>query len=195
MSLSEADLKRIDREVIGWMSEEELCKLNELATQSVNRNALEIGSFCGRSSCAIGLGMRDIGGSLTCVDLFNTNIGHTDWKTKMRTTVPDTHKSFKEAIDKFNLKETVVSIKGNTRHILPNLWGSYGFIFIDGSHYPENLMLDAYWAKKHLADGGVIAFHDYENEIWVEVKPVIDMLRILWQGEWSFCGQLAVYQS
>lgn len=57
-------------------------------------------------------------------------------------------------------------------HRIPD--SSLGFCYIDATHVYESVLRDlhAYWPK--LAEGGVMAGHDYTSESWPTVKRAVD---------------------
>jgi predicted O-methyltransferase YrrM len=68
-----ARLEEFIREIPGWTPLDQLLSLFLLAysTKTLNGSFVEIGSWCGRSSCALGLAAQAIGSTiLNCIDLF-----------------------------------------------------------------------------------------------------------------------------
>ena len=128
------------RDVPGWLEEYEAAALQELAR---DKDVLEIGSYCGRSTLALAetarlvfaldwhLGDADVGSRDTVQD-FLTNIA------------PVRHK--------------VCLLMGRVEDVGPKLAGPFGMVFIDGSHRREQVVHDTKLALR-VCDG-VIVWHD-----------------------------------
>ncbi len=140
---------RFPHEVSGWLTEAEGRKLGELAT---GKRVLEIGSYCGRSSICLGQGAA----SLDCVDPMDGR------------TIPEHAKGTSTvAAFKRNLTEYKVSARlfvGTTAEIHADLDAGYDLIFLDGAHHIEAVRVDVAAAKRLLAPGGLLAFHDHGRE-------------------------------
>jgi predicted O-methyltransferase YrrM len=51
--------------------------------------------------------------------------------------------------------------------------GTADLVFIDGSHEREATIAHMQAWRPRLAPGGVVVFHDYENEVWPGVADAI----------------------
>lgn len=126
---------------------------------------LEIGSFEGRSTvwfCENILSHQK--SRLTCIDPF------WDHDYYHRFLINTDHVSHKFDI-----------YKGHSSTILPQLISlkrQFDIIYIDGSHRPLDIMLDAILSKSLLVPNGIILFDDYDWQngpsLEVKPKPVID---------------------
>jgi predicted O-methyltransferase YrrM len=127
----------------------------EFAQREVN--ILEIGSFEGRSSnwfvenyCNHNLS------KLTCVDTFGGSWEHTNDQTS------GLYERFLDNV-KNNLDKIEV-FKGPSEFILPKLLEesrSFDFIYVDGNHTFDAVMLDSLYSNRLLKKNGIIVFDDY----------------------------------
>ena len=78
------------------------------------KNAVEIGTSNGYSAIWLGLGLKSTGGKLTSLEIS-----------------PEKVKMARENLRKAGLNEIVKVIEGDALKTLPNLEGSYDFVFID----------------------------------------------------------------
>lgn len=139
-------------EVEGWMTEEEGRKLAEL---SAGKRVLEIGSYCGRSTIC----MARTAEHVTAVDYFDGRC----------TPQPqDTLEKFRANIDRYGLTNKVTIANPDE-----DLSGPFGFAFVDGAHDYESVLRDAHRASQLLDEGGLIAFHDYDNGRDPEVTEAV----------------------
>lgn len=113
-----------------------------------NIHALEIGSFEGRSALwFLENILTDATSTITCVDLF---IGKTY------------EDQFDHNIQVSTLGKKVRKIKGSSQTILRQLkLNHYDFIYVDGSHFAVNVLMDAVLSWDLLKVGGIIIFDDY----------------------------------
>jgi predicted O-methyltransferase YrrM len=130
-------------EVTGWLTEEEGRCLARLAA---GKRVLEIGSFEGRSTIC----MAQTAARVDCIDPCDGR-GTPDrqehlaaWRRNMR---------------RFNLGAKMHV--GTTEEVAPDLDPGYDLVFIDGAHDLDNVRVDVREAKRLLAPGGLIAFHDF----------------------------------
>lgn len=167
----------------GWLADNAADFLAELvlSTADLVGDFLEIGSWYGRSSVVIGLKVKELEGKLYCIDTWNTK----SWDAIIQQLQEDRPKFIWEDKDKEPLKKFTSNIKmarlGDV--IVPLVGASESFkeswnrplrfIFIDGCHYYDFVKKDIAW-KEFLTIGGIIAFHDYTNEKWPDVRIAID---------------------
>jgi predicted O-methyltransferase YrrM len=115
---------------------------NRLAELARDQDVLEIGSAYGYSACVMALaGARHV----TAVD------PHT-WL--------NSHDAMTANLDKAGVAGQVTIVRGASPAALDGL-GPFGLVFIDGDHGAAAVMADVEAARKVLADGGVLAVHDY----------------------------------
>jgi predicted O-methyltransferase YrrM len=130
----------------------ELQALYQLARACPQGSAiLEIGAHFGASSCYLGAGIRERGGTLFCVDT---------WKNE---TMPegekDTFCQFQKNTS--GLANTVVPIRKRSEELtVGDLRIPLALVFIDGDHSYEAVKADFEITRPWLADSAVVAFHD-----------------------------------
>ena len=119
--------------------------------------AAELGSYCGRSSCAAGLAIKNSGARARywCVDTFD----------------PPTHRNcfdeFANNIKRFNLDDVIVPIIGDTHdlNVLKRVPSELDFLYIDAAHDYASVKDDIYlWVPK-VRTGGTVMFHDYCDDL------------------------------
>ena len=157
----------------GFLHQEEGIALYEACKNSFNTGkCAEIGSYCGKSACYIGLACKEVGSKLFSIDhhqgseeqqfgeeYFDEEIY--DFSKKQVNTLPLFLKNIKE----FNLEsyiEPLVMTSIDASFRVPN---NLDLIFIDGSHTFESARSDyKHWRPK-LRPGGILAIHDiYDTE-------------------------------
>ena len=152
----------------GWMTyEEQLCLYEESKKHEI---IVEIGSWKGRSSVALLTGNK---GKVYCVD---TWLGSSDTQDLTHTMAKeeDVFEVFKENTKSFsNLniirKKSIDAAKDFDDE-------SIDFCFIDAGHSYEECKLDAETWYPKVKKGGTIAFHDYQEDIWMGVVKCVDEL-------------------
>ncbi len=60
-----------------------------------------------------------------------------------------------------NDKKKITHIRDKSVNVLPTLSDKYDFIYIDGSHFPDDIMTDAVLSLRLLKVGGVLIFDDF----------------------------------
>lgn len=128
-------------DVRGWLTDEEGAGLAMLAR---DKDVLEVGSYCGRSSICLGQTAR----SLCCVDPFDCRDTPGDGST---------FEEFEENLERYAVKAKVhrnlfadVALNGDR----------FDLVFIDGAHDEASVKEDAARATALLKPGGLLAFHD-----------------------------------
>lgn len=161
----------------GWMSEAELTWLAQTAAKCIN--AIEIGSWRGRSTRAIGDHIR---GTLIAVDHWLGDDEETKaledkyitWKTPLTTRIDYETLGGDEIYKIFhhNLKDLIVScrvipIRASSREAAQLLKGQQvDFVFIDGSHTESGCGADIDLYLPLVRPGGIISGHDYDHVPW-----------------------------
>lgn len=135
-----------------------------------NLNFLEVGSFEGRSACWL---LQNIltgdGSRLTCIDLFVDAMGGED-EAMPRVATPN--QSFDANIAAIGATARVDKLRGTSESLLRTLtFGSYDFIYIDGSHNAPYVLSDAVLSWYLLKVGGLICFDDYQ---WAPEFPALE---------------------
>ena len=133
-----------------------------LAQVYVRTTAVEIGSCEGRSACYILDALADLRREavLHCVDLWELGQGSTPPKHS----TPKAYARFKKNLTALKLWEHAVPHKGLSSDIAAE-WGSQiDMLFIDGSHQYEYVRQDYEMWSPFVRIGGVLAFHDANQE-------------------------------
>lgn len=118
--------------------------------------AIEIGSFCGGTSRALGLACKLLRKRLICIDPWQGEEGQ-DRFSRYQLNISD-------------IMDSVITLKTtscNALRLLPSdVKGDVCLVFVDGDHvYPQPLHdMTHYWPL--LAQGGVMAIHDIFDEWW-----------------------------
>lgn len=149
--------------VRGWMTEDERQFLKRLA---FGKRVLELGSYEGLSTISMAQTARHI----TAVDTFDG---------RATASQADTLQTFVKNLDATGLLRKVHIRQGTTAEVLPMLaeeGEKYDLIFIDADHSYEAVTQDIVLSMPLLATGGVMAFHDYDQNHGGVVTAVNEML-------------------
>lgn len=172
----------------GWLYDKEATYLAWLVRDVIGLEGsfLEIGSFHGRSTVAIGTEIKKLNACLYCIDIWNKKLTEKEeierkkiiegYRKMSIATVDqffkgDSYFIFTENIKANGLDNTIVPIIGFSSTI-KKIWKiPLRFIFIDGNHDYEYILEDCLW-KRFLVNSGIICFHDYKKG-WL-VKKAVD---------------------
>jgi hypothetical protein len=156
--------RRLDdglRGVEGFLGLDEAWALHEAARlyppPSETVNVVEIGSWKGRSTIALALGVRERGnGSVMAID------PHTGSRELIEIYGPvDTYGSFLWNIERAGVSDVVVPIRKTSHHArLAVEEKSVHVMFVDGSHEYEDVRQDIVDWVTALADHAVVSFND-----------------------------------
>ena len=157
----------------GFLEQKEGVALYEACKLSfITGKCAEIGSYCGKSACYIGLACKEVGSKLYSVDhhrgseeqqygeeYFDKEIYN--FSTKQVNTLP----LFLKNIRKFNLQDHIEPMVMTSVDASFKVPDNLDLIFIDGSHTFESARNDYLHWKPKLRPGGVLAIHDvYDSE-------------------------------
>lgn len=140
---------------------------------SERAEALEVGSFEGRSAAWIVENLLVDGGCLDCIDTWEGGEEHKDSELSGAEERFDHNVGvLKErfplrAVNKFKDRSLTALGKLLVRH---NAKGHYNFIYVDGSHIAGDVLADACMAWPLLKGGGVMVFDDY---LWGEPRDAL----------------------
>lgn len=143
--------------VEGWLSPHEGELLFHLARLSQkNSVVVEIGSWKGRSTVCLGLGLRAQGmkGRIFAVD---PHEGILIGKKKIE---PPTYKEFLANINRFGLSTVVIPIRKPSAVAARDWKEKIDVLFIDGLHDEFNTIQDYAAWQKYVKKDGIVAFHD-----------------------------------
>jgi predicted O-methyltransferase YrrM len=151
---------------------------NIITTYNLKRG-YECATAFGVSSTAAGLGFKKTGGKLVTMDAYVEELfdNSMSYRGAGAVTYPlsDDYRSAKFLHQHFNLTETVFCEVGwsptDTAKIISKHFSvdeKLDFVFIDGGHFSEQLLLDIDSFVPFLADKFVLMFHDVYDSIFNE---------------------------
>lgn len=147
----------------GWTSDAEAAELARLAAGKV---VLEVGAFKG-----FGTVLMVQGGART--------VWAIDWHRGDADLGPrDTLCAWWTNVRRHHVEDRVVGLVGRSTQVmaaLAELW--FDLVFIDAYHAYEAVRADIEAALPLLRRDGVLAFHDYDPEVWPGVVQAVDELR------------------
>lgn len=163
------------REVEGWLSDEEADLLISATARALDEhpttNALvEIGSYCGRSTTAIGMTAKCVApeARLVAIDPHDGQVGAFD--LGVQSNGPTLHK-FRVAIAAAAIDDVVELVQ---KHSYEVEWNQpISLMLIDGLHDYANVSRDFHLFEPWVVEGGYIAFHDYAD-YYPGVKALVD---------------------
>jgi predicted O-methyltransferase YrrM len=143
--------------VEGWLWNFEPVALIQLPllVDHVPGAIVEIGSYCGKSTIALGSGSIHLSQSkrpIYCIDPFIPD---------NRVYVGDYFQVFWNHIAEAGLTQAVVPIRKYSRDAVHDCPGSIALLFIDGDHAYEAVKEDIANYTPRVVPGGIVAFHDY----------------------------------
>ncbi|MFN2526260.1 MAG: class I SAM-dependent methyltransferase [Actinomycetota bacterium] len=165
-------LRRAAREAIGFMPEEEGLALYETAKDGLAFGpALEIGSYCGKSTTYLGAAAREMNGVIFSIDHHRGSEEHQPGEeyfderlADSATGRIDTLPAFRRQIVAAGIEDVVLALAARSE-VLAAAWRvPLGLVFIDGGHTPQAAQDDYEGWAPHLVRGGLLAIHDvFEN--------------------------------
>ncbi len=140
---------------------------------------VEVGSFCGKSTVAIGLALRHLGRPDLRLHAIDPHSGYHFGGGI------DTYPVLLENLRRHGLEPWVEVIRARSTDVA---WEEpIGFLFIDGLHDYENVRADFAHFAGALVPGALVAFHDYEFPHCDGVKQAVDELMLA--GRLEFLSQ------
>lgn len=158
----------IDR-VEGWLTHMEQTALLHLPAlvDHLHGDIIEIGSFKGKSTTALGLGSKWISKrkrSIYAIDPFIPNESYHD----------NYFNDFDKNIKDVHLENYVIPIKHYSQDAIAECPERISALFIDGNHNYLNVKQDIQLYAPRVVADGLIAFHDYN--IYPDVKRAVNEL-------------------
>jgi hypothetical protein len=179
--------------VHGWLLDDEATLLIETAVKSLFFPAdhpviVEIGSYCGRSTVALGLTAREIFPRAR-VYAIDPHKGSLTAPGGIPCNGTPSFEEFSRNITEAGLDDIVVPVVDYSYNILWNL--PVRLLFIDGLHDYENVSRDFHHFEKWVDSGGIssggyVAFHDY-SVYYPGVMTLVD--EVLASGAYTKLGQ------
>lgn len=159
----------IDIETVkGFLAPEEGEALYKLARDTAALGpALEIGSYCGKSTVYLAAGAAESDGLVYAVDHHQGSEEHQPGEEyhdpalyRDEDGVMDSFGEFRRTLRRAGLEQTVVPIVAPSARAARHWQSPLGLVFIDGGHSEAAAQTDyCAWAPK-VAPGGVLAIHD-----------------------------------
>lgn len=148
----------------GWMSEAELRWLAETASRC--RLIIEVGSWAGRSACALGANTR---GTVFCVDTWERALVHSNGKA----IEPTLFNEFCRNTTGMPIIPVMTDSVTAAKWLLASGIRA-DMVFIDATHEGPAVRADIMAWRPLLAKGGTFCGHDYGFAGWPDVKTVVD---------------------
>lgn len=155
-------------EIKGFLDDAEGTALYDHALAAAARGpALEIGSYCGKSTLWLGTACQRAGTVLFAVDHHRGSEEHQPGEGYHDPALYDSAAAAMDSLPvlratlrRAGLEETVIPIVASSA-ILARLWTiPLGFVFIDGGHSQAAARADWRGFAPHIVPGGVLAIHD-----------------------------------
>ena len=152
-----SEIRKLTRDVEGWLTENQGATLYRLARAAQGRGAIvEIGSWKGRSTIWLAIGSRE--GPGVPVVAIDPHTGASEHRAKLGEVW--TFDEFRANLKAAGVEDMVRPIVATSVEAAPQVEGPIELIFIDGAHEYDLVKLDfELWFPK-VMDGGVMAFHD-----------------------------------
>ena len=153
--------------ISGWLTQNEAEFLYREAKKTSNKySVVEIGSWKGRSTVCLGLGVKDGNNvKVYAIDPHKDTTEHKTWSGKAD--IYDTYDIFLANIKNAGISEYIMPIRSTSEKAAPDFKKPIAFLFVDGSHHFNHVKLDyELWFPK-LITGGTIAFHDAWHSLGV----------------------------
>lgn len=153
--------------VKGFLSEDEGLALYDHARRAPGSHpALEIGSYCGKSTVYLGLACQHTGRTLLALDHHRGSEEHQVGELFHDPQLVDedggfsTLATFQRTLRDAGLESSVVPVLADSEAFGAVWRGDLSFVFIDGGHSLESALTDyRVWAGR-IDRGGVLAIHD-----------------------------------
>lgn len=154
--------------VNGWLTNLEQTALLHLPAlvDHLDGEIIEIGSYKGKSTVALGLGSKWISErkrSIYAIDPFIPSRDYGDY-----------YHDFQKNISGYFLDNYVIPIKKFSDEAIIDCPDRIAGLFVDGNHSYLNVKKDIELYTPRVVAGGLIAFHDYN--VYQDVKKAVDEL-------------------
>jgi predicted O-methyltransferase YrrM len=152
-----SEVKKIADSFQGWLTNDEAELLFSVSSKLKNKGVIvEIGSFKGKSTAYIGNGAKLSGiNKIYCVDPHN---GGESLSIKLGKY--NSFEEFQYNCRKSKVDDIVIPLVDISENVVKTFKEDIEFIFIDGDHSYEAVLLDFELWNPKLLNGGIIAFHD-----------------------------------
>jgi predicted O-methyltransferase YrrM len=163
-----ARLFALAESVIGFMPADEGRALFDAAVRFLSGGvAVEIGTYCGRSTVLLGAAAAQTGSVLYTVDHHHGSEEHQPgWEFHDTTMVDpvsgrfDTLPTFRRTLDAAGLDDTIVAVVGKSPVVAHGWRTPLELLFIDGGHSEKAAQADFDGWAKWVSVGGALIIHD-----------------------------------
>lgn len=165
------DSLRLSNRVYPWsLREQEANILYKLVLENKLTSGFEIATGFGVSSISIGKAFKETGGKLISMDAYVEELlgyGSYDHTThQIKTGTPDGYLMATSMAKIMNIENNTHFAIGWSPQDTQEIFDKNGiefldFVFIDGGHYPEQVILDLSSVIDKLSSDCVVCFHDY----------------------------------
>jgi predicted O-methyltransferase YrrM len=161
-------LFELAEQVVGFMPADEGRALYDAAVRYLDGGvAVEIGTYCGKSTVMLGAAAAATGSVLYTVDHHHGSEEHqAGWEfhdTSMVDPVSgrfDTLPTFRRTLDAAGLDDTIVAVVGRSPVVARGWQSPLQLLFIDGGHSETAAQQDLEGWAKWVAAGGALVIHD-----------------------------------
>ncbi|MEK7534629.1 MAG: class I SAM-dependent methyltransferase [Patescibacteria group bacterium] len=160
----------------GWLTQNEGTFLYKQAKKSSKKYAIvEIGSWKGKSTVCLGIGVKDgEGGKVYAIDPHKDTTEHKKWSGN--SDEYDTYNIFLSNIKNAGIENSIIPIRKTSEKAAITFKRPVDFLFIDGSHHFSHVKLDyELWFPK-LIQNGTVAFHDAWHSLGVMAITTLMLL-------------------
>ncbi len=161
-------LFELAEQVVGFMPADEGRALYDAALRYLDGGvAVEIGTYCGKSTVMLGAAAAATGSVLYTVDHHHGSEEHqAGWEFHDTTMVDpvtgrfDTLPTFRRTLDAAGLDDTIVAVVGRSPVVARGWQSPLQLLFIDGGHSETAAQQDLEGWAKWVAAGGALVIHD-----------------------------------
>jgi len=154
-------------QVKGFLTQAEGALLTQAAQYAPGTfPALEIGSYCGRSTVYLGHGCRQAGRTLLALDHHRGSEEHQPGELFHDPELVDdeghfdTLSQFRRTLRAAALDDTVIPVLSSSARFATLWQGPLALVFIDGGHSLDAALADYRCWAGHVCHGGLLAIHD-----------------------------------
>lgn len=171
--------------VKGFLAPEEGRALHDAARDTAGLGpALEIGSYCGKSTVYLGLGARAGGGQVLAVDHHRGSEENQHGAMFHDPDLADGHGGidtlphFRKTMRDAGLEDVVIPVAASAR-VFARVWAQpLGMVFIDGGHTLEAALADYRAYAPKVAPGGILAIHDVHPDPETGGRPPYEVYEL-----------------
>jgi predicted O-methyltransferase YrrM len=170
-------------QIFGWLDSprQEQWLFQKASSLPDHAVVVEIGSYRGRSTAALGFGCLGTGKRVFALDLFDGR--HLPGQ-------PDYFSDFKANMLHCGLESYVNPIPGPSTVIAQTWRRQIDFLFIDGAHDYEGVVADIAGFFPYVIPGGLVAMHDVSRQ-WPEVLRAWHEVAHPQLNNIEYCGSIA----